>query len=84
MMAVVNPEWSYWYMEFWAQLLAPLAADVLFTVGLVIVSEVFPEDTQALAGAVFNTVAQFGSSLGSMRCKWLVKGWLAVQRLAIC
>ena len=64
MMAVVNPEWSYWYMEFWAQLLAPLAADVLFTVGLVIVSEVFPEDTQALAGAVFNTVAQFGSSLG--------------------
>jgi hypothetical protein len=28
------------------------------------VSEEFPAHTQALAGAVFNTVAQFGTSLG--------------------
>jgi MFS family permease len=64
LMALLDPSWSYWYAEFWAQLLAPLSGDVLFTVGLIIVSDVFPEDTQALAGAVFNTVAQFGMSFG--------------------
>lgn len=37
---------------------------MLFTVGILIVSDVFPDRTQALAGAVFNTVAQFGISLG--------------------
>ena len=37
---------------------------VIFTVANLLITEVFPEDTQALAGAVFNTIAQFGSSLG--------------------
>jgi MFS family permease len=37
--------------------------DVLITVRIIIVSEVFSEDTQALAGGVFNTVAQLGSSI---------------------
>jgi len=37
---------------------------VVFTVALLVVSEVFPEKDQALAGAVFNTVGQFGQSLG--------------------
>ena len=32
--------------------------------GIVLVSEVFPDRTQALAGAVFNTVGQFGQALG--------------------
>jgi MFS family permease len=63
-MALVNPEWSYWYLEFWAQIFAPMSADVLYTVGLIIVSDGFPEETQALAGAVFSTVGQFGMSLG--------------------
>ncbi|EQB46962.1 hypothetical protein CGLO_13952 [Colletotrichum gloeosporioides Cg-14] len=47
-----------------AQLLQPISGDILFTVGLIIVSEAFPEDTQALAGAVFNAASQFGTSLG--------------------
>lgn len=68
-MALVNPDWSYWYMEFWAQTLAPMSGDVLFTVGLLIISEQFPEEMQALAGAVFNTVAQFGMSLGIGVCQ---------------
>ena len=46
------------------QLLAPLSADILFTVGILIVSDVFPAKTQALAGAVFNTLAQLGTSIG--------------------
>ena len=63
-MALINPRWPYWFDAFFAQLLAPLSCDVLFTVGLLVVSDVFPARTQALAGAVFNTVAQFGTSFG--------------------
>lgn len=37
---------------------------VIFTVGILLVSEVFPDQTQALAGAVFNTVGQFGQAIG--------------------
>jgi MFS family permease len=64
LMAVVDPAWNHWIMLFWAQILAPLSVDVLFTVGTIIVSEAFPEKTQGLAGAVFNTFAQVGSSIG--------------------
>jgi MFS family permease len=64
LMALIHPEWSYWRGAFFAQLLVPLGGDVLFTIGLIVVSEVFPEKDQALAGAVYNTVAYFGLSLG--------------------
>jgi MFS family permease len=74
MMALVNPDWSYWLVEFWAQLCSPLSADVLFTVGLIIVSETFPPETQALAGAVFNTVGQLGQSLGIGLCQAVALG----------
>lgn len=74
LMAVADPKWSYWYMEFWAQVLSPLSGDVLFTVGLLIVSDNFPEQMQALAGAVFNTVAQFGMSLGVGLCQVVALG----------
>ncbi|KAJ4286806.1 hypothetical protein N0V90_013058 [Kalmusia sp. IMI 367209] len=74
MMALVNPAWNYWYLEFWAQVFAPFSGDVLFTVGLIIVSDSFPEKTQALAGAVFNTVAQFGMSLGVGVCQVVALG----------
>ena len=73
-MALVPPTWSYWKLAFWAQTFAPFSADVLFTVGLVIVSDSFPEKTQALAGAVFNTVAQFGMSLGMGSCQVVALG----------
>ena len=64
LMAVVQPSWSYWADAFIAQMLQPISADALFTVGLLVITDVFPEDTQALAGAVFNTAAQFGTALG--------------------
>jgi hypothetical protein len=63
-MAVISSHWPYWYAAFPAQLLSPLSCDILFTIGLLAVSEEFPANTQALAGAVFSTVAQFGTSLG--------------------
>ena len=37
---------------------------MLFVVSSLIIVDVFPAKTHALAGAVFNTVAQFGTSLG--------------------
>ncbi|KAH0431237.1 major facilitator superfamily transporter [Colletotrichum camelliae] len=52
------------HIAFFAQLLQPISGDILFTVGLIIVPEVFPEDTQTLAGAVFNAASQFGTCLG--------------------
>lgn len=64
LMALIQPQWPYWYDAFPAQLLSPLGIDVLFTVGILIVSDVFPSRTQALAGAVFNTVVQFGNAIG--------------------
>lgn len=64
LMALTNPTWPYWYTEFSSQVLMPMSIDVLFTVGILLTSEVFPDDTQALAAGVFNTVCQLGISLG--------------------
>ncbi|KAG9738999.1 MFS general substrate transporter, partial [Aureobasidium melanogenum] len=63
-MAIINPGWPYWYMAFFAQLLQGISMNVLFTVGLLIISAIFPPHTQALGGAVFNTCAQLGTSIG--------------------
>jgi MFS family permease len=39
-------------------------SQVVFTVAHLIITDAFQPDTHALAGAVFNTVAQLGSSIG--------------------
>ena len=64
LMALVNPAWPYWYSTCWAMLLGPFSADVMFTVAALVITNVFPPQTQALGGAVFQTLAQFGTSLG--------------------
>ncbi|RYP53570.1 hypothetical protein DL769_010493 [Monosporascus sp. CRB-8-3] len=84
LMAVNDPDWSYWYASFWAVLLSPLSSDsmrpfsfttggqllivyqplVLFVVSALIITSTFPDNTQALAGAVFNTFSQFGIAVG--------------------
>jgi MFS family permease len=38
--------------------------DVVFVIAAIVISESFPERDQALAGAVFNTVANLGQALG--------------------
>lgn len=63
-MAVIQPSSPYWANAFVAQLLQPVSTDAIFTVGLIVITEIFPEDTQALAGAVFNTAGQFGNAVG--------------------
>jgi MFS family permease len=37
---------------------------VIFTVANLIITDAFTTKTQGLAGAVFNTIAQFGTSIG--------------------
>ncbi|KAM6504675.1 hypothetical protein FSOLCH5_015178 [Fusarium solani] len=64
LMATIQPSWSYWASAFFAQLLLPFSVDVVFTVGLIIVTDIFPEDKQSVAGAVFNTASQFGNAFG--------------------
>jgi MFS family permease len=64
LMAVIQPSWTYWGNAFVAQLLQAVSFNALYTIGLIIITNSFPDDTQALAGAVFNTAAQFGSALG--------------------
>uniref|UniRef100_L2FV02 Integral membrane protein n=1 Tax=Colletotrichum fructicola (strain Nara gc5) TaxID=1213859 RepID=L2FV02_COLFN len=63
-MALVDPGWPYWYASFWAMLLSPLSGDTLFVVSALIITSTFPEGTQALASAVFNTFSQFGTAVG--------------------
>ncbi|KAF5022195.1 hypothetical protein F66182_5782 [Fusarium sp. NRRL 66182] len=64
LMALTNPQWPYWTSAFFAQILMPFSVDVLFTVGLIIITEVFPDDKQAVAGSVFNAASQFGNAMG--------------------
>ncbi|KAK5009421.1 hypothetical protein LTR28_001118 [Elasticomyces elasticus] len=64
LMANVKHDWSYWRGPFAALLLSPVHPDVLFTVSNLIISSAYSGEDQALAGGVFNTVAQIGNSVG--------------------
>ncbi|KAI0201867.1 MFS general substrate transporter [Astrocystis sublimbata] len=64
LMALIDPAWPYWYDAFFAQVLTPLSCDILFTVGLLVISDVFPSHMQGLSGAVFQTCAQLGTAIG--------------------
>ena len=64
LMAIVHPDWSYWSCEFLAVLFNPVGADTFFTISNLLITSVFPTKTQALAGGVFNTIAQVGKSIG--------------------
>ncbi|KAF1979739.1 integral membrane protein [Bimuria novae-zelandiae CBS 107.79] len=64
LMCIIKPEWTYWACAFPAMALNPVGADALFTVSNLIITSVFPKKTQALAGGVFNTIAQIGKSVG--------------------
>ncbi|OJI80394.1 hypothetical protein ASPTUDRAFT_59123 [Aspergillus tubingensis CBS 134.48] len=64
LIALINPAWTYWRSAFFAMCLNPIAADVLFTVSTILITGMFPVETQGLAAGVFNTVSQFGRSIG--------------------
>ncbi|KAF4624286.1 hypothetical protein G7Y89_g13888 [Cudoniella acicularis] len=54
----------YWVAAFPAMSLIPLSADVLYTVSNLVISLSFPEDTQGLAGGVFNAIFQISKCVG--------------------
>lgn len=55
---------GYWQAVFQAMALNPLGADLMYTIAMLVVTDAFPLKTQALAGGVFNMVAQIGKSVG--------------------
>lgn len=64
LLAVMGPRDSYWEFAFPSIALVALGPDVLFTASNLVITDAFPDRTQALAGAVFNTIAQIGKSVG--------------------
>ena len=44
--------------------LNPMGAGVAFTISNLLITASFPAETQALAGGVFNTIAQLGNAIG--------------------
>ncbi|KAK2670136.1 hypothetical protein RAB80_014273 [Fusarium oxysporum f. sp. vasinfectum] len=79
LMAVIQSDWPYWKCAFPAQVLMPFSVDVLFTIGLIIITEVFPEEKQAVAGAVFNTAAQLGNTMG-LAAMQIISTWVTKQQ----
>ena len=64
LMANADLDSSYWTYIFPSLCLLPIAADVLFTISNLAITGIFPAKTQALAGGMFNTVAQLGNAVG--------------------
>ncbi|KAL4909672.1 major facilitator superfamily domain-containing protein [Aspergillus multicolor] len=64
LMALVQPSAPYWANGFLAHVLQPVSFGALYTVGLIVITDSFAKDTQALAESVFNTASQFGNALG--------------------
>jgi hypothetical protein len=55
---------GYWRGVFQAMALNPLGADLIYTIANLVVTAAFPTETQALAGGIFNMLAQIGKSVG--------------------
>ncbi|KAF2473410.1 uncharacterized protein BDR25DRAFT_218761 [Lindgomyces ingoldianus] len=64
LMALANPKWTYWAAEFPAVALNAIQVDAFYTIANLLITEAFPDETQALAGGVFNTIAQIGKGVG--------------------
>ena len=64
LMALIKVGSSYWTYGFFATACLPICADVLFTVGNLVITSVFPQQTHGLAGGVFNTISNIGQSVG--------------------
>jgi MFS family permease len=55
---------GYWRGIFQAMALNPLGADLIYTIANLMMTASFPTSTQAMAGGVFNMLAQIGKSVG--------------------
>lgn len=64
LMAIADPAWSYWICVFWAMFMNAIGADTLFTISNLLITSLFPAKKQAVAGGVYNAIAQIGKSVG--------------------
>ena len=64
LMAIVNPNWTYWAGVFPAVVLHVIQVDVFFTIANLVITSAFSPKVQALAGGVYNTISQIGRSVG--------------------
>lgn len=62
--ALQDLSWRYWVSAFPALVLSIISTDLLFNISNLVITTNFPGKSQALAGGVFNTVAQLGNSIG--------------------
>jgi len=78
LVAVMKVRAPYWEYVFPAITLNAVGPDALFTVSNLVITSAFPDKTQALAGSVFNTVAQIGKSVGLALCA-VIAGSITLQ-----
>ncbi|KXH33588.1 hypothetical protein CSIM01_11753 [Colletotrichum simmondsii] len=62
--ALQDVSWMYWKSAFPAMIISVISTDLLFNISNLVITNNFPGKSQALAGGVFNTVAQLGNSIG--------------------
>lgn len=63
LMCIIQPQWSYWVCAFLVVVLSPIGADALFTISNLVITSVFPQQTQGLAGSVLNTITQLAKTV---------------------
>ncbi|KAH7361668.1 integral membrane protein [Plectosphaerella cucumerina] len=64
LMANANPSWAYWACCFPAMLVSSIGVNTLYTISNLVITSLFPAETQGVAGGVYNTIAQIGRSVG--------------------
>ncbi|KAK0467833.1 putative efflux transporter [Desarmillaria tabescens] len=62
--ALINPTTTYWAFDFPAAVLSVVGADFVFAAGTLFIAKVSLPHEQSVAGAVFQTMTQLGTSFG--------------------
>ncbi|KAF8066838.1 putative efflux transporter [Lyophyllum atratum] len=62
--ALINPNATYWAFGFPGAIVAVIGADFVFSAGTLFIAKVAEPHEQSLAGGLFQTMTQLGTSLG--------------------
>ncbi|KAG5720143.1 hypothetical protein E4T56_gene555, partial [Termitomyces sp. T112] len=62
--AIINPNATYWAYGFPSAVITVFGADFVFASGTLFIAKVAEPHEQSLAGALFQTMTQLGTSLG--------------------
>ncbi|KAH6901322.1 major facilitator superfamily domain-containing protein [Coprinopsis sp. MPI-PUGE-AT-0042] len=64
LLALVNPDVTFWAYGFTSAAIVVLGADFVFSAGTIYVAKVALPDEQSVAGGLFNTLGQLGTAVG--------------------